>query len=168
MPTNAVKAYVESTIAAHDPGPMIIDLGAGEEPNYYQELFRPAAFHKFDLVQNKAGTITHLGDLYKPPRELIMQYSTVLMLEVLEHVPDPALAIFRASQLLTPFGLLIISSVTAWGEHKHPKDYWRFLPDGFRHLLDRSDLKILDVSTQHKDLAYPGAIFATARKINPI
>lgn len=164
MPTNAVKAYVKEIISKHDPGKMIIDVGAGEEPNYYEELFRGTIFHKLDIVQNKAKTITHVYDLYIPQPNLIGHYTTVLLLEVLEHVPFPITAARGAAKFLKPGGLMILSSPTVWGEHKHPKDYWRFLPDGFELILKETNLQILDIRLQQKDTITPGAIFAAAVK----
>lgn len=165
MARNPVKKYVQDIIEKHNPGEMIIDVGAGEEPNYYAPLFPGKTFHRLDIVQNKANTIDHVLDLFGIPEELHGQYSTVLSLETLEHIAFPTLAVKSMVNLLAPGGLIILSSVTCWGVHNHPKDYWRFLPDGFELILQASPVKILEIKLEKENASLPGGIFAVAQKI---
>jgi SAM-dependent methyltransferase len=60
---------------------------------------------------------------------------TVLMLETLEHVENPLLAMRETLRVLKPRGLAIISSVMDYPVHECPADYWRFTPQGFDLLL---------------------------------
>lgn len=165
MPRNQVKEYVHDTIAKLNPGNMIIDIGAGEDPNYYEPLFTGKTFHKLDLVQNKAGTINYVMDLYNIRPALKNKYSMVLCLETLEHLPYPREAVKHCTDLITRNGFIILSSVTAWGVHNHPKDYWRFLPDGFTLLLQDAGLKIIEVKLQTPDASKPTGIFAIGQRV---
>jgi SAM-dependent methyltransferase len=60
----------------------------------------------------------------------------VLMLETLEHVENPLLAMAEIFRVLKPEGLIVISSVMDYPVHECPADYWRFTPQGF-DLLSR-------------------------------
>ncbi len=60
---------------------------------------------------------------------------TCLMLETLEHVENPLLAMTEIFRVLQPGGLAIISSVMDYPVHECPADYWRFTPQGFDLLL---------------------------------
>jgi SAM-dependent methyltransferase len=61
---------------------------------------------------------------------------TVLVLDTLEHVEFIRQAIAEAYRILTPQGILIISSVMNFRVHNYPHDYWRFTPQGFKSLLE--------------------------------
>lgn len=60
---------------------------------------------------------------------------TVLMLETLEHVENPLLAMAEIFRVLRPEGLVVISSSMDYPVHEYPADYWRFTPQGFELLL---------------------------------
>jgi len=60
---------------------------------------------------------------------------TVLMLETLEHVENPLLAMSEIFRVLRSGGLIVISSVMDYPVHECPADYWRFTPQGFDLLL---------------------------------
>lgn len=62
-------------------------------------------------------------------------FDAVFLLEVLEHVATPALAIAEIARVLTPGGTLVLSSPFAFEIHDAPHDYYRFTEHGLRHLL---------------------------------
>ena len=61
--------------------------------------------------------------------------ATVLMLDTLEHVEFPYLAMQEAHRVIAPGGFVLISSVMNFPIHSHPYDYWRFTPSAFKSLL---------------------------------
>jgi len=61
---------------------------------------------------------------------------TVLCFDTLEHVEYPRKAIEEMHRILSPDGILIISSLMNFPIHNHPYDYWRFTPQGFKSLLN--------------------------------
>ncbi|TWT52687.1 Ubiquinone biosynthesis O-methyltransferase [Rubripirellula amarantea] len=62
-------------------------------------------------------------------------FATVFMIEVLEHVPDPATAVHQLHRVLQPGGKLYLSVPYAIEIHLAPHDYWRFTPFSLKHLL---------------------------------
>ncbi len=67
---------------------------------------------------------------------------TVLCNQVLEHVPQPQLAIDEMARVLRPNGYLILTAPHIWGLHEVPHDYFRFTPYGLRHLVEQSGLTV--------------------------
>lgn len=71
---------------------------------------------------------------------------TVLMLQVLEHIDNPELAIKEASRVLKKEGILIISVPFLYPVHDAPYDYFRFTEFALKSLLKKFNLKILHFS----------------------
>lgn len=61
---------------------------------------------------------------------------TILMCEVLEHVPDPGRLIGEARRALRPDGLMAVSAPFNYPLHAFPSDYWRFTASGLWALLE--------------------------------
>lgn len=59
----------------------------------------------------------------------------VVMMDTLEHVQDPLLALREVHRVLRSDGLVLIGSVMNFPIHNHPWDYWRFTPAAFDLLL---------------------------------
>lgn len=62
-------------------------------------------------------------------------FDAVFLMEVLEHVHDPALALAEIRRVLAPGGLLVLSTPFVFEIHEAPHDYYRFTEHGLRHLL---------------------------------
>jgi SAM-dependent methyltransferase len=65
---------------------------------------------------------------------------TVLIFDTLEHVEDVHQAMQEIHRILTPGGMVIMSSVMNFPIHDYPSDYWRFTPKAFELLLKRFDV----------------------------
>lgn len=62
---------------------------------------------------------------------------TVLMMDTLEHVQNPILAMQEVHRILKPNGVVIMSSVMNFPIHDYPYDYWRFTPECFNFLMQK-------------------------------
>jgi SAM-dependent methyltransferase len=86
---------------------------------------------------------------------------TVLLLDILEHLPQPATAIAEAKRVLRDDGLLVISVPFNYRLHGFPTDFWRFTASGIYLLLsDFPDKMIFSLGPSIK----PAFIFAVATK----
>ncbi len=80
---------------------------------------------------------------------------TVLLLDTLEHVQSPAVAVREACHALREGGIAMIASVMNFPVHAFPSDYWRFTPAAFDYLL--SDLPVRFVFSQG-DAEFPHTV----------
>jgi len=61
---------------------------------------------------------------------------TMILLDTLEHVQYPFVAMQEVRRVLKPGGVVIMASVMLCPIHDYPSDYWRFTPEAFTVLLE--------------------------------
>ena len=66
-------------------------------------------------------------------------FDAVFLMEVLEHVPTPDLAMSEIHRVLAAGGQLVLSTPFLFEIHQGPHDYYRFTEHGLRHLLHGFD-----------------------------
>ena len=72
-------------------------------------------------------------------------FDTVVLLEVLEHLPNPIVAIQEARRILKKGGVLILSTPFLYPIHDAPKDYQRWTQHGLEQLIGLTGLIIRDL-----------------------
>lgn len=73
--------------------------------------------------------------------------NVVLMISVLEHLPDPAAALKEARRILKNKGVIIIITVQSYPLHDSPFDFFRYTRFGLKNLLEKSKFKILKIKS---------------------
>jgi SAM-dependent methyltransferase len=71
------------------------------------------------------------------------QFSTILLLNVLEHTFDPIRVLDNAIGLLKPGGICIVITPTLWPLHNYPYDCWRINPNFYEEYCRRNGLNLL-------------------------
>lgn len=69
-------------------------------------------------------------------------FDTVACLEVLEHLPDPTLALREAGRVVKPTGTVFVSTPFLYPVHDAPADYQRWTPYGLQRLAQACGLGI--------------------------
>ena len=126
----------------------VIDLGGGKESKYVQPYFAGHKYVKLNMEAEPDGSTDIVADICRMPEVGSNLYGVVLLLDTLEHIHRPFLAFKEAARILRPGGLFICTTVASWPEHKHPHDYWRFLPDGLMMLCATVGLQALGITHQ--------------------
>ena len=68
-------------------------------------------------------------------------FGFVLMIEVLQHLPEPQYALAEARRVLAPAGLVVVTTRQAWPTHGAPNDYFRYTRYGLEHMLQAVGLR---------------------------
>lgn len=119
----------------------LLDVGCGNKP--YAAIFEGCVQHYIGLEKSRGRyeQVDVWGDaLALPFRD--RAFDTALCNQVLEHVPEPQVAMDEMARVLRPGGYLIVTAPHIWGLHEVPHDYFRFTPYGLRHLAERAGLAI--------------------------
>lgn len=148
----ALQAFVDEAPAAREPhvrflqqavsdlpdGARVLDVGAGDAP--YRELF-----DRFDYLTSDWEGTEHVADR---PYDIVAQahdlpldddsLDAVVCTQVLEHLPEPWVAVEEFHRVLRPGGRVIITAPLTWYLHELPHDYYRFTAYGLAHLLQRA------------------------------
>jgi SAM-dependent methyltransferase len=148
---------------AFDPPDPVVEIGAWYPPGY-EELCNLRPYFKgreYIGCDIRAG----LGvDRIEDAQALGFADSsigTILLFDILEHLPHPEKAISEARRALSDGGLLALSVPFNYRLHGFPSDYWRFTASGIYTLLSEFSEKIVfSVGPQVK----PAFIFAVAAK----
>ncbi len=127
--------------APHDLKGILLDIGCGQKP--YVGLFRaqqhigidwPNSLHCQDVVDAFADA-AHL-----PFADA--SFDMVLCTEVLEHLPEPHLAVNEMARVLKSGGTLVLSVPFLFHIHEQPWDYCRFTVYALRYLLEKNHFEV--------------------------
>lgn len=159
----AINKSVKVFAGVFDPAGPVLELGSHFPPDWESLCnLRPYfAGRKYVGCDLRAG----LGvDRIEDAQRLTLGDSsvgTVLMFDLLEHLPHPSAAISEAGRVLREDGLFALSTPFNHPLHAFPDDYWRFTASGLRMLLaDFEDTVIFSLGPAVK----PAFVFAVATK----
>jgi SAM-dependent methyltransferase len=161
-----VIQYVKTIVQNNKIIGPVIDLGgllADEQEKQYGGVIR-RIFSGFDYFTfDMRSDADFVGDVHNT--KLVSEsFGTVLSLETLEHVEYPQIVVNEIYRILKPGGIAILSTLMCWEEHRCPKDFWRFLPDGILHLFTQAKFWSIEVETFGKRGDSPSGIFVVGRK----
>ncbi len=106
----------------------VLDFGCGSKP--YAELFtRASAYIGIDVEQSGHDHASSRVDVFFDGKTIPFAdawFDAAVSFQVLEHVPDLALALSEIRRVLKPGGLFLASVPHAFPEHETPYDFRRF------------------------------------------
>jgi SAM-dependent methyltransferase len=72
-------------------------------------------------------------------------FDTVLLSDVLEHVPDPALLCAEIARVLAPGGVLLANVPFYYGVHERPHDYYRYTRFALERFMRLAGLDTVEI-----------------------
>lgn len=90
------------------------------------------------------------------------QFETVVILSVLEHLPNPEIAISEAHRVLKSGGALMVQVPFLYPLHDQPHDFQRWTLYGLCALFDRYHLKVKEITRHGHPMETAAGMFAIA------
>lgn len=158
----ALHALVQKLIPIFDTyvKGAVIDIGCGDMPFKDQLKSRGTAYDTLDITEKTVG-ITYVASILDMSMVKAGYYDTAVCIEVLEHVPEPFIALKQINRILKNDGLLILSAPHLSRLHEEPHDYYRYTHHGIRTLLENNGLKVIRMEPCGGLLCFLGHQFST-------
>jgi SAM-dependent methyltransferase len=144
--TDIVAQWYERAIRAHARG-RLLDMGCGHVPLYgtYRDLVQENICIDW---ANSLHTRIHLDYELDLGGKLPFQdgsFDTVLLTDVLEHLPEPQDAMGEVGRILRWGGKLIIGVPFFYWIHEQPHDYHRYTEFALRRMCHLSGLSVVEL-----------------------
>tara|TARA_Y100001970_G_C14117361_1_gene794366 strand:- start:270 stop:1019 length:750 start_codon:yes stop_codon:yes gene_type:complete len=146
-----IQKFVEKIVRdiSYNTKISILDAGAGNKR--FEHYFNK--FDNYDTCDLKNDSFhkkiehTFYCDIQNIPVEN-EKYDVVINLQVLEHVKYPEKCIKELSRILKKDGKIYISAPSMYPYHFAPDNYYNFHPSAFKLILEKYNLKILNITEQ--------------------
>jgi SAM-dependent methyltransferase len=138
-PTRHARLMLEEAARRRPGGGVLCDVGAGAEASVATQAW-PGRRLALDVVPGPGldviadGHALPLGDA---------SVAAVLLMEVLEHVPEPARLLGECARVLMPGGHVCLTAPQYHITHNHPGDYFRYTRQGLETLCARAGLTVV-------------------------
>lgn len=121
--SDLVAALYQAHLPAHARG-ALLDLGCGKVP-----LYAAYAPHVDEVTCVDWAPGEHIDlscDLSQPLPFDDARFDTIVLSDVLEHMPEPELVWREMTRMLRPGGKVIMNVPFYYSVHAHPHDYYRY------------------------------------------
>jgi SAM-dependent methyltransferase len=139
-----VAELYDASIEQHATG-RLLDLGCGQVPLFgaYQAFISSST-----CVDWIRGVHTDIEcDLSQPLPLSDSEYDTILVSDVLEHVPDPGLLWREIARVIAPGGKVIVNVPFMYWIHEDPHDYYRYTSFALERFVQLNSFRLLELRT---------------------
>jgi SAM-dependent methyltransferase len=123
----------------------LLDLGCGKVPLYgtYKDCITNATCVDWGSTPHKSNYLDYEFDLTQPLPLPDNQFDTILLSDVLEHIPNPEALWKEITRLLKPGGKFLMDVPFYYQIHEAPYDYYRYTEFALRRFAAVSSMKII-------------------------
>lgn len=121
--SDLVAAQYQLHLPTHATG-RLLDLGCGKVPLY--AAYAPYVSEITCVDWSEGEYIDLCSDLSQPLPFDDDCFDTIILSDVLEHVPEPGLLWREMARVLAPNGKIIMNVPFYYSVHAHPHDYYRY------------------------------------------
>lgn len=139
------RAY-QINLPMHATG-RLLDLGCGKVPLYhaYKGLVSENICVDWQNTLHKNEYLDRECDLTAALPFADASFDTIILSDVLEHIPEPGLLWSEIARLLARDGKLLMNVPFYYSIHEQPHDYYRYTEFGLRRFVDAAGLRLIDL-----------------------
>ena len=143
-----VAAFYSSAIREYAHG-HLLDLGCGRAPllGYYSSFVEGATLVDWENSFHKNPILDLVADLNRPLQLDDETFNTVLLSDVLEHIPEPQNLLREISRVLNSNGgVLLLNVPFFYPIHEEPFDFHRYTRFSLERMCAAVGLTVLEIS----------------------
>lgn len=142
--TDIIASFYEFYIPKYAKG-KLIDLGCGKAPLHemYNEYIKDSVCVDWENTVHKNEFLDLECDLSHELPFNDNEFDTIILSDVLEHVPEPDKLWREISRLLSTGGIAFINVPFFYCLHEIPHDYYRYTEYALRRFATNNDLSVL-------------------------
>jgi len=144
--TDLVAGCYDANLKLHAKG-RLLDLGCGKVPLFdaYRNYVTDNICIDWENTLHKNDHLDFEADLTKELPFSDGEFDTIILSDVLEHIPEPERLCREMARMLSPKGKLLMSVPFYYWLHEQPHDYYRYTEFALRRFMDRSGMQTLQL-----------------------
>ena len=145
--TDLVAKFYQENLRKYAKG-KLLDLGCGKVPlyNVYKDYISDNTCVDWGNTLHKNQHLAHECDLTKPLPFKDGEFDSVILSDVLEHIPIPELLVKEISRVLSSEGILLLNVPFYYSIHEEPHDFYRYTEFALRYLMEIAGLEVIDLT----------------------
>ena len=147
--TDRIAGFYDKAISAYIHGGALCDLGCGTAPLYikYKDYADEVVLVDWDNSFHDNQYLDYTCDLSKPLPFKDETFDSIILSDVLEHIPNPAQLLNEIYRCLKSRGVLLLNVPFFYWIHEAPHDYFRFTEHMLRIMADEANLTLLQIES---------------------
>ena len=141
-----IADFYQSNLRLHAKG-KLLDLGCGKVPLYaaYKEFITDNICVDWSNTFHKNEYLDYELDLTKKLPFNDNEFDTIILSDVLEHIPVPELLWVEMTRILTMNGKIIMNVPFYYWLHEQPHDYYRYTEFALRRFAQNCGLRLVQL-----------------------
>jgi len=147
LSADIVASYYDTYIGRYACG-KLLDLGCGKVPLFdtYKKFVTENICVDWGNSPHKNEHLDFECDLTKTLPFVNGEFNTIILSDVLEHIPDPTQLWHEMSRVLASSGRIIMNVPFFYGLHEQPHDYYRYTEFSLRRFAEGSRMNIVQLT----------------------
>lgn len=143
-----IAGFYEKNLKIHAKG-RLLDLGCGKAPLFlaYRDFVTDNTCVDWENTQHGNGHLDFECDLTKKLPFTDGEFDTIIVSDVLEHIPQPGHLWLEMYRILAAGGRIIMNVPFYYWLHEQPHDYYRYTEFALKRFVEGSGLNMLQIES---------------------
>ncbi len=148
LTTDLTAEHYDKNLKLYAKG-KLLDLGCGNVPLYdaYKEHITENICVDWENTLHKNEYLDFECDLTQDLPFSNEEFDTIILSDVLEHIPQPEIIWKELSRILSKKGTILINVPFYYWLHERPYDYYRYTEFSLKRFIDNSGLRLIQLES---------------------